>query len=290
MGYNETIFEKKILESPLFELDRETQYTAYKNEALKMVGYLYSYLMARNAAKYEDYGLEITKISKRCIKNFDGEKGNFLHYFNKAWSIEFSRIMMKKSEEEKYRGGHISETDRRNLRKVVKLMQMRGKDVNSPDVINILAESTSLREEEIREVIGLYKISVESDRVKNDDGEDSSIIDLFKASESTEETFIHKENTAEILNFIDNVYSSLQERQMQIFSDVFTAKLCEFIIGIDIAYDKVKFINREMLNDYIKTGQILSQRQIAERYGRDEASLSRTIKEFIKKLNALRGI
>lgn len=290
MNYSIDEIENDILKSPLFSLDRETQYTSYKKESLKMVGYLYSYLMARNKKEYEGYGLEITEVSKRCIKNFDGEKGEFLHYFNRAWKMEFLRISMKASEEKKYRGVHISENDRRNLRKIIKLLNARCVEIDSPDVIEILAENTSFDKEEIKAMIDLYKIEVKSNCEKNNEGEEYQLIELLKTTESTEEKLIYGEELTESLNYMERVYFSLQERQRKIFSDVFTAKICECIVGEKIYYDKYEFINREMVDEYIKNNYIPSQRQIAQLHGRDEASLSRTVKEFIKKLDKIKEI
>ena len=71
---------------------------------------------------------------------------------------------------------------------------------------------------------------------------------------------------------------------------MFTAKICECIVGEKIYYDKYEFINREMVDEYIKNNYIPSQRQIAQLHGRDEASLSRTVKEFIKKLDKIKEI
>lgn len=288
MRYNKEEIESKILASPLFELDKKTHYNAYASESRKMLRYLYLYLMAENECKYGDYGLEIVEVSTRCITNFDGAKGEFLHYFNKAWKLEFSRIMMKKAEEDKYRGGHIPETRRRNLRKVARMIKARGWDVNSPNTVEVLIENTKLCEEEIRECIELYKISVVSDYSKDDDDNEFSLIDLFASTSSAEEEIIHSEQIIEMLENMDHVYLSLQERQREIFSDVFTSRLCEIIVGEQISCEKIRFINNEMIIEYVKTGKKLAQKEIAQRYGRDEASFSRTIKEFLKKLEVVK--
>ena len=42
----------------------------------------------------------------------------------------------------------------------------------------------------------------------------------------------------------------------------------------------------QVIEIFKKTGQAPTQRAIADKYGRDEASISRTVKEFIKNLKS----
>ena len=84
MVYDKKIFEQRIEESPLFSLDKQTEYVAFKKEFYRMLEYLYCYLMATNEKEYEPYGCEITEVATRCINNFDATRGLFLHYFNSA--------------------------------------------------------------------------------------------------------------------------------------------------------------------------------------------------------------
>ena len=92
MYYDRERYEKLIIQSSLFSLDKEIDESAYKREALKMVEYLYCYLLGINEQKYEPYGYEITVVAKRCINGFKGEKGEFLHYFNAAWKQKIKHI------------------------------------------------------------------------------------------------------------------------------------------------------------------------------------------------------
>ena len=281
-------YEKLIAESPLFELDKKTQYTAYTAESRKMVKYLYLYLMAINAEKYGGYGLEITEVSTRCIQSFDGEKGEFLHYFNATWKKEFARTNMTRAEDEKYHGMHISENQRRSIRRVIRIAKSQGVEIDSPAYVEKLVATTGLSEEEIRELIELYNVSVVTDSGSNEDGEEFNVIDLFKSTDSAEESMIQSEKCIELLKCIDNVYYSLQERQRPMFSDVFTIKLCELLVGMDISVEDINFLNKDMIDEYKKTGMVLTQRDLAKKYDRDEASISRTIKEFIKKLDEVK--
>ena len=67
MAKDKTEYEKLIRSSTLFTLDRDTQSTAFRREALKMHENLYLYLMSINSEKYAEFGLEIIETANRCI-------------------------------------------------------------------------------------------------------------------------------------------------------------------------------------------------------------------------------
>ena len=100
MRYDRKEYEIKIVNSPLFSLDKETQYNDYKKEALKMVEYLYCYLCAINNEKSSDLGCEIVDLANRCINSYDISKGIFLHYFSVAWKNEYRKIQQANIEDE----------------------------------------------------------------------------------------------------------------------------------------------------------------------------------------------
>ena len=93
--------------SKLFSLNKQTKYVAYKREAMKMVEYLYRYLLAVNENKYIEFGDEIMLTAKCCISNFKSELGDFLNYFNAAWAKEYRRAYGKRQAEE-FRCGVLS--------------------------------------------------------------------------------------------------------------------------------------------------------------------------------------
>lgn len=284
MEYDRKEYEIKINESPLFSLNKETQYNAYRKEALKMVEYLYFYLCAVNYERYSDLGYEIVELANRCINNYDISKGVFLHYFNTAWKHEYKKIRQVNIENDKYRGLHISETDKRNVRKYIRLAQSRGSDCSTQEFIKNLSEAMNLPVVDVIEVIKLSGIAVESNVMQNDDGENYDIFDLIAPDESIEEKVIQEENIYVIFEKIQTAYNSLQYRQKKIISDVITAKICANLEDICFWAEHFDFINIEILEKYKKTGEIPTQRDIAQKNNRDEASISRTLKQFKEKL------
>lgn len=284
MIYDRKEYEIKINESPLFSLNKETQYNAYRKEALKMVEYLYFYLCAINYERYSDLGYEIVELANRCINNYDISKGVFLHYFNTSWKNEYKKIRQVNIENDKYRGLHISETDKRNVRKYIRLAQSRGSDCSTQEFINNLSEAMNLPVLDVIEVIKISGIAVESNVLQNDDGENYDIFDLIAPDESIEEKVIQEENIYVIFEKIQTTYNSLQGRQKQVISDVITAKICDNLEDICFWAEHFDFINIEILEKYKKTGEIPTQRDIAQKYNRDESSISRTLKQFKEKL------
>ena len=81
MNGSKELYEKLIRSSPLFKFDKIKEPTAYKREAIKLVEYLYCYLLSINENKYIEFGLEITETARRCINNYNEENGDFLSYF-----------------------------------------------------------------------------------------------------------------------------------------------------------------------------------------------------------------
>lgn len=113
MRYDKDEYEKLIDASKLFSLDRERERIAYKREALKMVEYLYCYLMAINAVKYEVFAVEIVDTAKRCIENYNPEAGRFLNYFSSAWKQTYGHLVGKEIVKETFSGIHFTEEEDR---------------------------------------------------------------------------------------------------------------------------------------------------------------------------------
>lgn len=282
MQYDKQKYEKLIFESPLFSLDREREYAAFKRESYRMIEFLYCYLLSVNQYEYEPYGCEITEVAIRCISNFDESKGVFLHYFNSAWKQEYSHIMGKKIEEEKYRGLRITEEDRRAVRKYIKLAQQMRMDCRADQLFEKLSLTMNLPIERIIELAQLNSVTVGSDSYIGDDGEEQSLWDQIRGNENVSQGIEAAEDIQELLRRLERTYRSLQQRQKPIVSDMITAKICTFLTEAEAG--KFTFISDSVLERYRKNGTIPTQRDIAQKYGRDEASISRTINNFLKKL------
>ena len=275
-------YERLISASPLFSLDREKEATAYRREALKMVEYLYRYLMSINEQKYVEFGMEITETANRCISNFSTDTGEFLHYFNVAWAKEYLRAYARHSAEEMRAGIHIPVEDERNIRKYLKYAESHHADENSSEFVRNAADALDISEARVRELIRTIRdTAVISDRTTNEDGEEISLFDTI-ADETVDA--ISDEDNKRPLDDIEKVFVGLQDRQKPIVSAMMTAKVCKVVCELRIPIVEYTFIDQEIMKKYISTGDLPTQRDIAAQFGKNEASVSRTVKEFIEKI------
>ncbi|WP_446787119.1 hypothetical protein [Macellibacteroides fermentans] len=289
MYYDKQRYENLISESPLFSLDKEAEPSAYKREAYKMMEYLYCYLMAVNEKGYEPYACEIMEVSIRCISNFESSKGVFLHYFNAAWKQEYSHLMGDQIIDNKIRGIRITEEEKRNIRKYIKLAESKDTGCTREELYQRIAEAMQIPIEKVQLIAALSSLSVSGETIKSDDFKEISVWDQLSDGASIEEELSVAASIEDLLAMMDAVFTSLQNRQKPIVSDMITARIWPMIS--EQQSKSYSFISGEVLEICKKTGQAPTQRVIADKYGRDEASISRTINEFIKKLkNRLREV
>lgn len=277
MGYDKREYEKLITDSPLFSLDKKEEETAFKREERKMVGYLYCYLMAVKARDYEPYGMEITEVALRCIRNFDVSKGVFLHYFTSAWKQEFLRCRGDKALDQELHGLKVSEEEKRAIKRLARFKQ-RG--IERDDVQKEATEAGLLKGD-----VDMGFLSIETLFISETDAEDGSeelsrLCKLQGQEADPLKQILEKQAADNILRKIDAEFQDLQERQKPIISDLLTIKICS-VCKDCYSYS---FINMEMVNNWEKTGDFPTQRDIACKYGRDEASISRTYNKFIQTL------
>ena len=282
---NREKFEQLILASPLFSLDKEKDMTAYKREAIKMVENLYSYLMAVNESKYIDYGVEITQTATKCIENFDPSTGDFLHYFNAAMAKEYRCKSARRAMQEARKGIHVSEDDDRTIRKVRKYMKAKNITTLTDEQIEKIAYALSIPVETVEYSIrAVYETSVVSDISYNDDGEEISLFDTVVSDDDVCGEIISAESSKELLDQVESVFRELQERQKPVVSAMMTSRICKIICDNEISIEGYSFVDREIITDYVLNNHVPTQRDIAARFGKNEASISRTVREFVEKL------
>ena len=282
---NREKFEQLILASPLFSLDKEKDETAYKREARKMVDYLYKYLLAINESRYIDYGLEITQTANRCIEKFDPSTGDFLHYFNAAMKAEYIRESVQRATQEIRKGIHLSEEDDRLIRKILKYMKTKGITDPTEEQLRKIAAALDIPVETVEYSLrAIYETSAISDIAYNEDGEEISLLDTIAVDNGICEGIESAERCKAILDKIEEEFCKLQERTMPIVSAMMTVRICKTVCDNLIPIDGYSFIDREIIMDYVRNDHLPTQRDIADRFGKNETSVSRTVKEFLEKL------
>ena len=286
MGYNKADYERLITESKLFSLNKETESVAFRKESYKMVEYLYCYLLAQNEKKYEPFGCEITEVAVRCINNYDETKGVFLHYFNAAWKLEYSHLCGNQAVDDRLHGVKITESEKRAIKKYLRYEASLGKDLSRRELCEAIAEILDQPIEVVAEIAELVEYRMVDNVIMDDDGGRTSLFDQQSDGHLVEENLLTSARVEEILTVVETAFLSLQQRQMPIISDMMTIRLASTIVETGVDTSSYSFISKEVLSQYSKD-QLPSQRTIAEKYGKNEASISRTVKEFIKKLEIL---
>ena len=291
MSVNRNAYEKLIEDSPLFSLDKEKQHTLYRREALKMVEYLYCYLMETNSQKYEQYGVEIVDTARRCIENYDVNSGRFLNYFNASWKKTYGHIVGKVIIQDNFAGIHFTEDEQRNYRKYMKLAQSIGIDTSSPEFDLKVAEAMDLPISEIeilREMANSRSVSTVS---FNQDGEEFNLLDQIDSGIYTETVLIQTEEAIELLDLIETVFDQLQDRQKPLLSGLITSKLALLVSdneNLNRALMGKKYFEESIYIECIRRGGAIQAKEIAEKHGIKEASVSRTWKVFRGKLKQKR--
>lgn len=273
-------YEKLIQESPLFSLDKKAEPVAFRNARLKMIENLYLYLLSINKEKYEPYGCEITETANRCIDTYDCARGEFLNFFNYAWKKEFKYTKNRERLAEKYRGLHVSENTVRAVRKYIKCAEKIEKKDKPEELYSKLAEAMELPVKTIRELAELVDIQVETGNSISDEDEEE-LWGHIANNVNIERDFEEKEGAENILNKVDKVFQGLRAKQQPIISDVITTKLW---MCLEEPEQRYSFISKEVAEEWNKKGTLPTQRDLAKKYGRDEASISRTVKTFLQKL------
>lgn len=289
MNYEKAEYERLIEESPVFILDKERERSRYRREALKLVEYLYGYLMAQNKAKYEPYGVEIVEVAKRCITNFDPGSGIFLHYFNSAWKTEYGHLLGKELVREDFHGIRFTEEQSRKYRKYMRLAKTMGHDTDSDEFDQKVAVAMGLSLEEIWSLKQMVNCKPVSGTVLNDQGEEYSLIDQIDSGLYTDAGMVETEKAIEYLEVIQVVFSGLQERQKPMMAKLITARLSLLVREDPLLFkvmQSMPYFDQEIFRTCISKGIAVEAKEISKLLGVTEASTSRSWKIFKEKLRS----
>ena len=284
-------YETEIATSTLFSLDKEKQPTAYSREVRKLTNLLFEYLYAIDEIYYMNFSVEIMETISSCLKNFSSEKGEFLHYFRASIKTTCINAAAEQRASE-YRGGiHIPEKIKKLMPKIAKYLESKGIDPEKikDEQIELVAGVFDQPKKTIREVVEANQFSnVVYDAATNEDGERISLFDLIASEEFADSRLLSGENCKCFLDQIEFAFSSCQERQKPILSDLLTTRLCKSGIfedtDLQIAYSDYSFINKTVVKEYVLKRSIPSDADIASKYEKNASSVSRTLKEFLAKI------
>lgn len=285
MGYDKDVYERLIDSSPLFFLDREKECTSYRREALKMVEYLYCYLMAVNTYKYEPYAVEIVDTAKRCIEKYDMSAGRFLNYFAASWKKTYGHLVGRELVRETFKGIHFAEEEERSFRKYMRLAQTMGIDTEAYGFDKKVAEAMGITPVEVTRLRDMINCKPTS----GGECEEYSLIDRLDSGNYTDDNILQFETAVEFLNLIELTFDELRERQKPMIATLVTSKLA-FLAGEDGRLVELlrhkSFFDEGIFEESIRRGRQIQAREVAERFGVVEASASRSWKTFKNKIKS----
>ena len=285
MAKDKTEYEKLIRSSTLFTLDRDTQSTAFRREALKMHENLYLYLMSINSEKYAEFGLEIIETANRCIKNYKPENGDFLSYFNRAIGNEVKKAYARKKVGNHRGGMHIPEHEQRIISHYLRVVEHNGRNTAMPEVINIISAATGIPNDHIEQCISAYQSSYVIEGIQHNVDEKPDLFELIESDELTEQRIIDNEDAIDLLSQINDVYCSRQNRQKPLLSLLLTAKVsCILQRNPEIlkTVKKFDFFSEAMFLEVCNRDEPISAREIAHIIGVNESHVSRAFNNFLK--------
>ena len=134
--------------------------------------------------------------------------------------------------------------------------------------------------ETIRELAKLADVKVTTSNSMSDE-EEEELWSYIAGNVNIEREFEEKEEAENILNKVDKVFQELRAKQQPIVSDVITTKIW---LCLQDSEQQYSFISKEVAEEWNKKGTLPTQRELARKYGRDEASISRTVRTFLEKL------
>lgn len=289
MYYYKEKYELLISQSPLFTLNKETETNAYKRESLKMVEYLYCYLLAENESKYAEFGMEIMDTANRCIKNYSPESGIFLHYFNAAWKQAYGHAIGQTLVENSYSGIKFTEEEKRTLRKYIHYAKSMGMDCSSSEFDSRVAEAMDISLETAQELRKLVESKTVSDRAINDESEEFSLFDQIDSGSYADSRLYDSESVKTLFQNIQELFESLQERQKPLISKMLTAKISFLAAESNDVLDclrRTTYFDEDIYDTCIGQGIPVSARDIASQFNVNETSASRSWKNFKEKMNS----
>ena len=221
-------------------------------------------------------------------KKYDKNRGPFLIYFLSAWKREYSHIASDRQIEERLHGMKISEDDRRNVVRYVQFINSVGTNLDIMEIIHRLSDAIGISVEDIERIAAIEKTTVTSDIAVDSEGNEFCLWDQLESEDSSFDELDGAEEVSALADEIEAVFSQLQERQKPIMSELLTARLCRQFPYQVLKQWRCCFLNDEIIETFHITGTIPSQKNIADKYGKKEASVSRTMRDFCRKIDYIK--
>ena len=240
-------------------------------------------------------GIEIFHCIKRCILNYkEAENHSFIGFLYTYLETE---IKHKKQRGEVSELRMCSREDYNKAIRLIKYAEQMGKNPNNQNVQEWLAKQSDLTVEQVKDLVLKY---YQSQTVEETSASCSSDIDspvsIFDTDSvrnnhpSPEAVLISLEDVSNTLNIIEDEFNLCQTRQKVYLASFITLRT---ITALETKYEveqiyemlKMRSFAEPFLLEYLFTKKELpSQKELCEKFNKDEGYISNRIKEFFEKV------
>lgn len=119
-------------------------------------------------------------------------------------------------------------------------------------------------------------------QANSEDGETFSFLDRSAGDNDPETEVILLQNGQNLLKELESCFSTCRISQRRVLSKMLTARLLSCLSG-DENLRTYSFFDEAVYWQYAYTGQIPTGKDISQQLGKNEASISRTYSQFLKK-------
>ena len=260
-----------------------------------------------------DSGLEINEFLNNFVGTFEPDTSRneeyVLHYIAKVLRQKIREAGIRKANEDRRQG--IRLTDNKNddshdkaFADLLKICDEYGKNIREKNTAEWLSAQTGKKVEKIKDLIDSHSFTFEANEVKDKDGDICSLFDLVseeklepisqnlsqeKIKSGEEERRNRFKSLLEpILEKYDAHYKAARSdtKKGGFLSAVMTNSIlakfddlaslrsftCELISGCEFAREKVSL---DMLEEWKNGKQVISQKELAEKFGRDPSKVSK---------------
>lgn len=240
-------------------------------------------------------GIEIFHCIKRCIVNYqEAEKHSFIGFLYICLETE---IKHKKQRGEVSKLRMCSREDYNKATKLIKLAEQMGKNPNNQNVQEWLAKQSDLSVEQVKDLVQKYyhsQIVEETSAPCSLDNESPvSVFDtdfVTNNHPSPESVLIALEDVTITLETIEAEFNLCQTRQKEYLASFITLRT---ITALETKYEdgqiyemlkEHSFVESSLLNYLFTKEDLPSQKELCEKFNKDEGYISNRIKEFFEKV------
>ncbi len=270
-------------------------------EFQKLIQKIYTPIWKWTLLCFDEYdvrnaGIEIFRCVKRCILNYkEAENHSFIGFLYTYLETE---IKHKKQRGEFSKLRMCSRDDYNKALKLIKTAEQMGKNPNNQNVQEWLAKQSDITVEQVKDlVLKYYQSQIVEETSASCSSDSDSPVSIFDTDSVTnnhpspESVLISLEDVTNTLNIIEDEFNLCQARQKVYLASFITLRT---ITALETKYEveqiyemlKVRSFADPTLLEYLFTKEELpSQKELCEKFNKDEGYISNRIKEFFEKVH-----